>query len=542
MHEAKNQPDIILFVDEIHTIIGAGAAEGAIDAANIIKPALARGELQMIGATTVGEYRHHIEKDPALERRFQAVTVNEPGRAETVEMLRGLRKKYEEHHRVKISDGAIDAAVDMSIRYIHDKFLPDKAFDLIDEAASRVRIRAYSSPPEIKALENRLLKTQDQKLDAIRKQDFEAAAALRDKEEELNRTLQEKRSQRTGDRSGGEFTVTEKDIAEIITMWTSIPVPRILEGVDSRLLRLAEEMKQEVIGQDEAIDAIVKAIQRGRSGLSNPDRPIGSFVFLGESGVGKTLMSKVLCKCLFESEKALIRFDMSEYMERHSISKLIGSPPGYVGYDEGGLLTEQVRRRPYSVVLFDEIEKAHPDVQNIFLQILDEGFLTDSRGRRVYFKNCVIIMTSNLGASAVGQKSISGFSDAHSDNFAASKDKMLTAFKEAFRPEFVGRIDEIIVFKKLSEADLTKIARRAISKITDRAKAIDISVEIDDSVIRLAVDSAEKQKNGARSVERAAARLIEESLTELIFLSKIKRGDKVIASVENGKIIYIPTK
>ncbi|MBQ9161911.1 MAG: ATP-dependent Clp protease ATP-binding subunit [Clostridia bacterium] len=539
MQEARNDPQIILFIDEIHTIVGAGAAEGAVDAANIIKPALARGELHLIGATTQEEYRRHIEKDPALERRFQPVTVEEPDRDEALEILRGLREKYEAHHKVRISDEALTAAIDLSVRYIHDKFLPDKALDLIDEAASRVRIRAYSVPPEIKRLEMRLKELENEKIRAIKAQDFELAARLRDSEDMIQQQLREKRKLDSNERE--KFTVTPKDIADMVTQWTTVPSARLLEGVDTRLLHLEEEMKAEITGQDAAIATIVRAIKRGRTGLANPDRPIGSFVFLGESGVGKTYMSKVLCKCLFGSENSLIRFDMSEYMEKHSVAKLIGSPPGYIGFDEGGRLTEQVRRHPYSVILFDEIEKAHPDVQNIFLQILDDGILSDSGGRRVHFKNCVIIMTSNLGSGTEAGKKITGFSDSGSaQNSAASArcEKMLSAFRQAFRPEFINRIDEIICFESLDRAELFKIAQSAVAEIKQRALDIGIRVELDESVIHLVVDAAIKENRGARPVRRASARLIEDSLTELILEKGIKVGDRITASVKDGKIIY----
>ena len=537
MQEAKNDPNIILFIDEIHTIVGAGAAEGAVDAANIIKPALARGELHLIGATTHEEYRRHIEKDPALERRFQAVTVNEPDRDQALQILKGLREKYEQHHKVRISDDALAAAVDLSVRYIHDKFLPDKAIDLIDEAASRVRIRAYTSPPEIKRLEKALKDVEDEKLSAVKRQDFEYAASLRDKEDNLRSELIKKRSERAGDGMSGEFTVTEKDVVNMITQWTSIPPSRLLEGVDERLVRLQEEMCREIIGQDAAVGKIVKAIKRGRTGLSNPDRPIGSFIFLGESGIGKTYMAKVLARCLFGSEKSLIRFDMSEYMEKHSVSKLIGSPPGYVGFDEGGRLTELVRRHPYSVILFDEIEKAHPDVQNVFLQLLDDGILTDSGGRRVHFKNCVIIMTSNLGAGGETQKSIVGFSGADVDR-SARAEKMLASLKAAFSPEFINRIDEVICFEKPSRADVAIITERRLAEVQERAAKINIALEFDSSVIDLIVDRVMREDRGARPVARACIQLVEDELTELILAQKIKSGDSALARAADGKVIF----
>ena len=537
MLEAKNDPNIILFIDEIHTIVGAGAAEGAVDAANIIKPALARGELHLIGATTHEEYRRHIEKDPALERRFQAVTVSEPDREQTLHILKGLREKYEQHHKVKISDEALTSAIDLSIRYIHDKFLPDKAIDLIDEAASRVRIRAYSSPPEIKRLEQELNDIEKEKFEAVKAQNFEYAAALRDEEDSLRLELAEKRTQRAGDRINGEFTVTQKDVADMITLWTSIPQSRLLEGVDDRLIHLEEEMRSEIIGQDGAVIKIVKAIKRGRTGLSNPDRPIGSFIFLGESGIGKTYMAKVLSRCLFGSENSLIRFDMSEYMEKHSISKLIGSPPGYVGFDEGGRLTELVRRHPYSVVLFDEIEKAHPDVQNILLQLLDDGILTDSGGRRVHFKNCVIIMTSNLGSGTETQKGILGFNESSEVN-KARNEKMLSALRTGFSPEFINRIDEIICFQKPSRADISVITERRLDDIRQRAKNINIKLDFAKSVTELIVDEVIKEDRGARPVARACIRLVEDELTELILLQKVKSGDTALAKVVDGKVEF----
>ena len=451
MDEVSKNPGIILFIDEIHTIVGAGAAEGAVDAANIIKPALARGEMQLIGATTISEYRGHIEKDAALERRFQSVMVNEPSNEESIEIIRGLRDKYEAHHSLKISDEAIKAAVELSVRYIQDRYLPDKAIDLVDEAASRIRISSITSPSDLKEIEEKLKEISRNKEEAVSSQDFERAASLRDEEKKLTAEYEEKKSAWEKSSSRANLTLTENDIADVVTQWTGIPVSRLLEGEGEKLLRLEETLKAKVIGQDSAIEAISKAIRRGRTGLKDPRRPIGSFIFIGPTGVGKTELTKALAEVMFGDRNAMLRLDMSEYMEKHSVSKLIGSPPGYVGYDEGGQLTEKVRRHPYSVVLFDEIEKAHPDVFNILLQVLEDGILTDSQGRRVDFKNTVIIMTSNAGASAAEQSARQlGFavSGANEDEKAQREKTIMNALKSTFRPEFINRIDDIIIFNR----------------------------------------------------------------------------------------------
>ncbi|NLA77845.1 MAG: ATP-dependent Clp protease ATP-binding subunit, partial [Clostridiales bacterium] len=462
VEEVINAGDVILFIDELHTIVGAGSAEGAVDAANILKPSLARGEMQVIGATTIEEYRKHIEKDAALERRFQPVTVDEPSEDEAVEILRGLRDKYEAHHKVKITDESIIAAVKMSSRYIGDRFLPDKAIDLVDEAASRVRLRAYTAPPELKALEDKIKETANEKAYAINSQDFELAAELRDKEKELTAQLADGKSKWQEEASRVVGEVTAQEIAEIVSSWTGIPVVQLTTEESKRLLNMEQELHKRIVGQDEAVTAVAKAIRRGRVGLKDPKRPVGSFIFLGPTGVGKTELCKTLAESMFGDENAMIRLDMSEYMEKHTVSKLIGSPPGYVGFDEGGQLTEKIRRHPYSVLLFDEIEKAHPDVFNMLLQILDDGILTDAQGRRVDFKNCIIIMTSNVGAQLISSRQGGlGFSSDANPNGTMSderiRDAVMGELKRTFRPEFLNRIDDIIVFNQLSKDDIKEI-------------------------------------------------------------------------------------
>ena len=461
--EVKKVKDVILFIDEIHTIVGAGSAEGAVDAANILKPLLARGEVQVIGATTLNEYRKYIEKDAALERRFSPVTVGEPTPDETVKILEGIQDKYEAHHNVKITPEAIKAAVELSVRYINDRFLPDKAIDLIDEAASRVKMRTYTMPDNIKELEEKIIETSKEKDEAIRMQDFEKAATLRDKEKEQKDILQKEKQKWENKNSRSVTNLVEEDIAEVIASWTGIPVSKITQDENEKLKNLESTLHKRVIGQEEAVKAVSKAIRRGRVGLKDPNRPIGSFLFLGPTGVGKTELSKALAEALFGNENAMIRVDMSEYMEPHSVSKLIGSPPGYVGYDEGGQLTEKIRRKPYAVILFDEIEKAHPDVMNMLLQILDDGRLTDAQGRTVNFKNTVIIMTSNIGARLITDKTTLGFTDNRSTEESKQKDyentkkDVMSELKKQFRPEFINRIDEIIVFHKLNEDDIKQI-------------------------------------------------------------------------------------
>ena len=470
LDEVKKSGDVILFIDELHTIVGAGSAEGSTDAANILKPSLARGELQVIGATTLNEYRKYIEKDAALERRFQPVTVGEPTEEEAVEILKGLRDKYEAHHHVKITDEAINAAVKLSSRYISDRYLPDKAIDLIDEAGSRVKLQSMTPPENIRLLEDEIKTISAEKTASVNAQDFEGAAKLRDREKEKTEQLKKLKEQwhESNRHAGGE--VTAEEIAEIVSGWTGIPATTLTEEEGQKLLRLEDTLHKRLVGQDEAVSAVSRAIRRGRVGLKDPKRPTGSFLFLGPTGVGKTELCKTLAETMFGSENAVIRFDMSEYMEKHTVSRLVGSPPGYVGYDEGGQLTEAVRRKPYSVVLFDEIEKAHPDIFNILLQILDDGVLTDSQGRKVNFKNTVIIMTSNVGARAISEQKSLGFGDkdAAAKDDKAIKDEVMTALKAQFRPEFLNRIDDIIVFKQLEKDDITEIARRLLKVLSDR--------------------------------------------------------------------------
>ena len=514
MDEVAQNPSVILFIDEIHTIVGAGATgEGSMDAANIIKPALSRGELQVIGATTISEYRKHIEKDAALERRFQPVNVGEPTPEDTVSILKGLRGKYEEHHKLTITDDALEAAVQLSRRYINDRYLPDKAIDLIDEAASRKRIGGVGAPPEIKELEAEIKRVADEKRDAIVAQDFEKAAELRDKENAATKELEDKKAEWEKSKAPDSDKVTSSDIAEIVTQWTGIPVKKLAEEEGQRLLHLGELLHRRVIGQDDAVEAVARAVRRSRIGLKDPNRPVGSFVFLGPTGVGKTELSKALAEILFGDENAMIRVDMSEYMEKASVSKLIGSPPGYIGYDEGGQLTEKIRRKPYSVVLFDEIEKAHPDVFNLMLQILDDGILTDSQGRRVDFKNSVIIMTSNLGARELTQKSGGlGFASVSEE---ASRDeikgKVIAHLKEAFRPEFINRIDEIIVFDKLGSADIRRIADNMIKTVTHRIKELGIDVEFTDEAIDYLAREGTDPVYGARPLRRTITHKVEDS-------------------------------
>ena len=541
MEEAQKNPSIILFIDEFHTLVGAGAAEGAIDAANILKPALSRGEIQIIGATTISEYRKNIEKDAALERRFQSVSVGEPTPAEAVEILKGLRGKYEAHHKLKISDEAIEAAVSLSVRYISDRFLPDKAIDLIDEAASKLRISALTSPPDLKALEDKAAEITRNKEEAIRAQDFEGAAKLRDEEKVAKEKYEEEKKAWEEKQGGKDRVVNETHIADIVTAWTKIPVQKLLEEESEKLLRLDSILHERIIGQDDAVDAIARAIKRGRIGLKNPKRPIGSFIFLGPTGVGKTELTKALADVMFGDENAMVRIDMSEYMEKHSVSKLIGSPPGYVGFEEGGQLTEKIRRHPYSVVLFDEIEKAHPDVFNILLQILEDGILTDSQGRRVDFKNTVIIMTSNVGAEGMTvKKSSLGF--APSDSTDSEKDSVregvMAALKATFRPEFLNRLDEIIVFNKLTEKDIEAITRIMLKELTARIESLGVNITFSDEAVALLAKEGFDPVYGARPLRRAITRKIEDSFSGEMLEGKIKAGDSVTAKVKDGAIIY----
>ncbi|GAV24371.1 ATP-dependent Clp protease ATP-binding subunit ClpC [Carboxydothermus islandicus] len=537
LEEIKNAGNIIVFIDEIHTLIGAGAAEGAIDAANILKPSLARGEIQCVGATTLDEYRKYIEKDPALERRFQPIMVDEPTVEETIEILKGLRDRYEAHHRVKITDEAIVAAAKLSDRYITDRFLPDKAIDLIDEAASRVRLNAFTAPPNLKELEEKINEIRKEKEAAVAAQEFEKAAKLRDQEQKLKAELEEKKKEWEKEQSDHLLSVTEDDIAQIVSQWTGIPVKKLAEEESERLLKLEEILHQRVIGQDEAVKAVARAVRRARAGLKDPKRPIGSFIFLGPTGVGKTELARALAEALFGDEDALIRIDMSEYMEKHTVARLIGAPPGYVGYEEGGQLTEAVRRKPYSVILLDEIEKAHPEVFNILLQVLEDGRLTDSKGRTVDFKNTVIIMTSNIGAHLIKKEARLGFknvADGKKDDDV--KEKLMAELKRTFRPEFLNRIDEIIVFHSLTEEHLKEIVRLMLKEVAKRLEEQEMKVEFDDSLIEVILKEGYDEAFGARPLRRAIQKIVEDKLSEELLLGNIKKGDSVKLYAEDGQI------
>ena len=544
MDEIMESGNIILFIDELHTLVGAGAAEGAIDASNILKPALARGELQTIGATTLDEYRKYIEKDAALERRFQSVLVEEATPEETIEILKGLRDAYEAHHKVAITDEAIEAAVHMSHRYITDRFLPDKAIDLVDEAASRVRLSNNTRPPELKELNEQLENIQKEKEAAIKSQEFEKAAILRDKEKELQKELENLKNNWQQNKNRRESTVTPEDIAEIVSSWTGIPVNKLEETEATKLLRLEEVLHQRVIGQDEAIKVVAQAVRRARAGLKDPDRPIGSFIFLGPTGVGKTELARTLAEALFDDEEAMVRIDMSEYMEKHSVSRMIGSPPGYVGYDEGGQLTEPIRRRPYSVVLFDEIEKAHPDVFNILLQILEDGQLTDSTGRKVDFKNTVVIMTSNVGANLIEREATMGFkvNIDEKEEYEDMKDKVMTELRRTFRPEFLNRLDEIIVFHALNKEHIKEIVNLMLNDLRKRLEGNNITIEVTDEAKMLLVEDGFDPQYGARPLRRSIQRLVENPLSEKILAGAIKDGDTVRIDVENGVLAFATTK
>ena len=545
MNEVAGNRDIILFIDEIHTIIGAGAAEGAVDAANILKPALSRGELQVIGATTVSEYRRHIEKDAALERRFQSVVVGEPSAEETIHILQGLRDKYEAHHKLKISEEAIAEAVNLSKRYIPDRFLPDKAIDLIDEAASKLRISVHTTPPLCLELESRLARLAHDKEEAIHMQNFEAAARLRDEETHLQAEYRIAKTQWDAIKSENSLTVTAKDIADIVTSWTGIPLSEVVKSENEKLLHMEEDLNQMVIGQSSAIGALTRAIRRGRMGLKDPRRPIGSFLFLGPTGVGKTELTKAVSQLLFGDTNAMIRLDMSEYMEKHSVSKLIGSPPGYVGYEEGGQLTEKVRRRPYSVVLFDEIEKGHPDVFNLLLQILEDGMLTDSQGRRVDFKNTILIMTSNVGSSMLDSAKTVGFSSVKEIGMSDDlRERTIRELKKIFRPEFLNRIDEMIVFNRLTRDDLRAIAQILLSELRQRICALGMEVEFDESVLELIVDKGYDPVNGARPLRRTVTRYVEDPLSEAMLTQTVSTGMYIRALAEHDHVVYreVPTQ
>ncbi len=539
IEEIRNAGNVVLFIDELHTIVGAGAAEGAIDAANILKPLLARGEIQIIGATTLDEYRKHIEKDAALERRFQPITVGEPTQEEAIEILKGIRDKYEAHHQVKITDKALEAAVRLSSRYINDRFLPDKAIDLIDEASSKVRLTSFTAPPDLKDLEHKIDELHKMKEDAIVSQEFERAASLRDEENKLKEELSSKKEAWKMENSKQTQTVTEEEIAAIIGSWTGIPVSRLAQEETERLKNMEAVLHQRVIGQEDAVKAVARAIRRGRVGLKDPKRPVGSFIFSGPTGVGKTELSKALAEALFGDESLMIRIDMSEYMEKHSVSRLVGSPPGYVGYDEGGQLTEKVRRKPYSVILFDEIEKAHPDVFNMLLQILDDGRLTDSTGRVVNFRNTVIIMTSNVGAREIVEPKRLGFGSMEENaarDYLDMKKNVMSELKKTFRPEFLNRVDEIIVFHPLSRDEIKEIATLMLSETAKRLNQTHIRVSFSEEIKDYLAEKGYDKTYGARPLKRAIQEQIEDKLAEAILDGQVKEGDTVSVTFKEGKI------
>ena len=543
MQEAKKDGNIILFIDELHTIVGTGSAEGAVDAANILKPALSRGEIQVVGATTLNEYRKYIEKDAALERRFQPVTVGEPSQEATLEILKGLREKYEQHHGLHITDEALKAAVELSARYINDRFLPDKAIDLMDEAASRVQMEEEEPSEELTSLEEKLNALAADKEAAIAAQDFEKAAQLRDTERDYKKQLETERNKRR-ENNKEHRDVTEEDIAAVVSDWTGVPVTRLTEDESQRLLHMEDTLHKRVVGQDEAVKAVARAIRRGRVGLKDPKRPIGSFLFLGPTGVGKTELCKSLAEAMFGDENAMIRIDMSEYMERHTVSRLVGSPPGYVGHDEGGQLTEKVRRKPYSVVLFDEIEKAHEDVWNIMLQILDDGRITDSQGRTVDFKNTVIVMTSNIGArslTAMGSKL--GFSAEERDSdpdaekkFETAREQVMAELRQTFRPEFLNRIDDIIVFRPLTEEDIREVARRMLKTVSARMETMGIHLDASDEAVAELAKEGFDPKYGARPLRRAIQSKVEDAVAEKMLDGTLKAGDTAKLTVENNRL------
>ncbi len=546
LDEVKKAGDVILFIDEIHTIVGAGAAEGAIDAANILKPMLARGEIQLVGATTLNEYRKFIEKDAALERRFSTVIVNEPSEKDTVQILKGIRDKYEAHHNVKITDEAIEAAVKLSVRYVNDRFLPDKAIDLIDEAASRARLKTFTEPDSLKQMQEDIEKIKNEKEEAVLSQKFEKAAKLRDEEKKLKETFEKEQSKWKNKNTKSIVTITEENIAEVIASWTGIPAKKITEDENEKLKNLETELHKRVIGQNEAVEAVAKAIRRGRVGLKDPKRPIGSFLFLGPTGVGKTELSKALAEVLFGDENAMVRVDMSEFMEPHSVSKLIGSPPGYVGFDEGGQLTEKIRRKPYSVILFDEIEKAHPDVMNMLLQILEDGRLTDSQGRTVNFKNTVIIMTSNLGARLITDKKHLGFTNTSDDitedaqkEYEETKKEVMAELKKELRPEFINRIDEIIVFHKLNDNEINQIIDIMLKEVVNRLKEQKYDIELEPEVKELIAKEGIDKNFGARPLRRTIQNLVEDKLAEEILDGKLNKGKLAKFTVKDGKMRQI---
>lgn len=537
--ELRADAHTILFIDELHTIVGAGASEGSVDAANILKPALARGEIQIIGATSLDEYRKHIEKDAALARRFQTVTVGEPSKEEAEEILLGLRERYEAHHKARITDEAVHAAVELSWRYISDRFLPDKAIDLMDEAASRVRLRVYNAPPDMKKLRAKLETLLKQKEEAVSRQDYETAAAVRDEEMELRASMESIKADWEKEREDNRCTVTAEDIAEVVNAWTGIPVSELSQSETDKLLHLEQRLHERIIGQDEAVSAVSRAIRRARAGLKDPSRPIGSFIFLGPTGVGKTELARALSSALFSDESAMIRLDMSEYMEPHSVSKLIGSPPGYVGYGEGGQLTERVRRKPYCVILFDEIEKAHADVFNILLQVLEDGRLTDSGGRSVDFRNTVIIMTSNAGAQSAAKASVLGFgADRKAMQAERTREAMMNELKRTFKPEFLNRVDEIVLFAPLEQEQTLAIAKLMLKSVAARLKERNIELIVTDDAARLISSEGFDPEYGARPLRRAIQQRVEDALSEEILSGKITIGDTVKMEVIDDKLTF----
>ncbi|MCM3046560.1 ATP-dependent protease ATP-binding subunit ClpC [Bacillus altitudinis] len=542
MDEIRQAGNIILFIDELHTLIGAGGAEGAIDASNILKPSLARGELQCIGATTLDEYRKYIEKDAALERRFQPIQVDQPSVDESIQILRGLRDRYEAHHRVSITDEAIEAAVKLSDRYISDRFLPDKAIDLIDEAGSKVRLRSFTTPPNLKELEQKLDEVRKEKDAAVQSQEFEKAASLRDTEQRLREKVEVTKKSWKEKQGQENSEVSVDDIAMVVSSWTGVPVSKIAQTETDKLLNMEQLLHSRVIGQDEAVVAVAKAVRRARAGLKDPKRPIGSFIFLGPTGVGKTELARALAESIFGDEEAMIRIDMSEYMEKHSTSRLVGSPPGYVGYDEGGQLTEKVRRKPYSVVLLDEIEKAHPDVFNILLQVLEDGRLTDSKGRTVDFRNTILIMTSNVGASELKRNKYVGFNvQDESQNYKDMKGKVMGELKRAFRPEFINRIDEIIVFHSLEKKHLKEIVSLMSDQLTKRLKEQDLSIELTEAAKAKIADEGVDLEYGARPLRRAIQKHVEDRLSEELLKGNIEKGQHIVLDVEDGEIVVKAT-
>ncbi len=541
MNELKEAGDVILFIDEMHTIVGAGAAEGAIDASNILKPTLARGELQIVGATTIDEYRKYIEKDKALERRLQTIMVEEPNVEDTIKILHGLRDKYEAHHRVKITDEALVAAAELSHRYINDRFLPDKAIDLIDEAASKIRVNAYVAPSSLKSLEEKLEELQQEKEEAINTQNYEKAASIRDQEKQLKDEIANNKVLWDKEKHSTNMVVGYDEIADIVSDWTGVPVSRMTTEESTRLLDLEKILHKKVIGQEQAVEAVSNAVRRARVGLKDPNKPIGSFIFVGPTGVGKTYLAKALAEALFGEEDAMIRIDMSEYMEKHSVSRLVGSPPGYVGYDEGGQLTEAVRRKPYSVVLFDEIEKAHPDVFNMLLQILDDGRLTDSKGKTVDFKNTVIIMTSNVGATSLRKQNTLGFAtalDVKKEEYERMKETITEELKRTFRPEFLNRLDDIIVFHSLKEDHVKEIVELMIEDLEKRLARMDVNVKVSDNMKGYIAKQGFDPVYGARPLERTIRKMIEDQLAEEILKGTVSKEGDIIIDYENDKLTF----